>query len=58
MHECMYVNSREKLFMIFTIFYKLLHYGNNMHECMYVNSMRLAAYLLFSRVTSRNDIIV
>ena len=22
----------------FTIFYPLLHYGNNMHECMYVNS--------------------
>ena len=40
------------------IFYKLLHYGNNMHECMYVNSKRIAAYLLFSRVTSRNAIIV
>ena len=51
----MYVNSREKSFMIF---YKLLHYKNNMHECMYVNSKRFAAYLLFSRVTSRNDIIV
>ena len=39
------------------IFYKLLHYGNNMHECMYVNSKRFAAYLLLIRVTSRNDII-
>ena len=34
----MYVNSREKSFMIFMISYKLLHYGNNMLECMYVNS--------------------
>ena len=64
MLECMYVNSREKSFTIFndfllffTIFYKLLHYGNNMHECMYVNLKRFAAYLLLSRVTSRNDII-
>ena len=64
MHEYMYVNSREKSFMIFydffTIFYdfyKLLHYRNNMHESMYVNLKRFVAYLLFSRVTSRNDII-
>ena len=64
MHECMYVYSREKSFMSFynflrflTIFYPLLHYGNKMHECMYVNSKRFAAYLLLSRVTSRNDII-
>ena len=64
MLECMYVNSKEKSFMIFydflqffMIFYKLLHYRNNMHECMYVNSKRFAAYLLLIRVTSRNDII-
>ena len=46
MLECMYVNSREKSFMIF---YKLLHYGNNMLECMYVNS-REKSFTIFYKL--------
>ena len=41
-----FLNSREKSFTIFMIFYKLLHYGNNMHECMYVNS-REKSFMIF-----------
>ena len=57
MLKCMYVNSREKSFMIFYNFLQIATLWNNMLECMYVNLKRFAAYLLLIRVTSRNDII-
>ena len=49
MHECMYVNSREKSFMIF---YKLLLYRNNMHECMYGNSREKSFTIFYDFFTN------